>query len=216
MAKAKTRLSRLPPKRTITKQQAIRHLLHSASRMIAAGEDPFAIHVLIQSADKLLIDVAERSGKNLIFKWDEFIKPEYKDAMIASIRETYNFFKHADRDHDANLHVAEIAKTNILQLGLCIANYRSVFGEWTDHMRLLFNIAKFISPDGFVHPDQRALFDVAIKRVDSMTLAEILNGWWTDAFLQKVLPNLNSEKAQDLQDTHPLYDTPIVDIVREK
>ena len=55
---------------------AIRHLLHSASRMIAAGEDPFAIHVLIQSADKLLIDVAERSGKNLIFKWDEFIKPE--------------------------------------------------------------------------------------------------------------------------------------------
>ena len=43
--------------------------------------------------------------------------------------------------HDAVLHVGDIAKTNILQIGICIVNYRGLFGEWTDHMKLLFSAA---------------------------------------------------------------------------
>ena len=60
--------------------------------MIAAREDPFAIQLLIQSADKLLIDVARKRGKKLTFTWTEAIKPEYRDAVIRTIRETANFF----------------------------------------------------------------------------------------------------------------------------
>jgi hypothetical protein len=92
MARAKIKLpGRLPPKRTITKRQAVRHLIHSAARMIAAGEDPFGIHLLVQSADKLLIDIAKRTGRTLAFNWGEFVKPEYKDAVLDVIRETSNF-----------------------------------------------------------------------------------------------------------------------------
>jgi hypothetical protein len=222
MAKAKIRLSRHPPKRAITKQQAVRHLLHSAGRMIAAREDPFAIHLLIQSADKLLIDLAKKTGRELAFRWDEFIKPEYKNGFIESIRETSNFFKHADKDHDSELYVGEIAKTNILQLGLCIVNYRALFGEWTDHMRLLFNFAKLISPDGFVQLDQRIQFDAVFHKFNDSTLAELLSGWWTDPILRTdptlrtTVPNLESEKTEDLQDTQPFYDTRISDLIREK
>jgi hypothetical protein len=160
MAKARTKLpGRLPPKRTITKQQAVRHLIHSAIRMIAAREDPFAIQLLIQSADKLLIDLAKKAGRKLAFNCGEFLKPEYKDAALDAIRETSNFLKHADRDHDETLHVGDIAKTNVLQIGICIVNYHSLFGHRTDHMRLMFIVAQLVNPDGFVHPELKKTFD---------------------------------------------------------
>jgi hypothetical protein len=78
MAKPKVSLPRKPPKRTITKRQAIRHLIHCAGRMLAAREDPFAIHLLIQSADKLLIDIAKKEKRSQVFTWDEMLKPEYR------------------------------------------------------------------------------------------------------------------------------------------
>jgi hypothetical protein len=214
MSKVNVKPKRLPPKRTMTKQEAIQHLIHAAARMIAAREDPFAIHLLIQSADKLLIDLAKRTGKKLVFNWGEFIKPEYKDAYIETLRETANFLKHADKDRSSELHVAEIAATNILQLGVCILNYHSLFDEMTDHMRLLFSIAKLFCPNGFVNPDERAQFDVHAAALDSITLTEFLSGWWTDPQLAKVFPNLASEKRKDLRDTSPLYDTSVSEIVR--
>jgi hypothetical protein len=212
MAKPKVKLPRHPPRRTLTKQRAVRHLIHAAGRMAAAGEDPFAIQLLIQSADKLLIDLAKKAGRKLPFTWNELIKPEYKDAVIETIRETSNFFKHADKDPDAELHVGEIALANILQIGLCIVNYHALFGEWTDHMKLLFNFAKVVWPDGFVMPDQRAQFDAMLPKIKNMTLAEFLRGWWDDPFLKRALPNLDSERAEDLQDTQPLYGTHISDL----
>jgi hypothetical protein len=122
------------------------------------------------------------------------------------IRETYNFFKHADRDRDSELYVGEIVKTNILQLGLCVVNYRAVFGGWTDHMKLLFNVAKLISPSGFVHEDQRVQFDAAIAKMADVNLAELLSGWWDHPRLIALLPNLGAEKFEDLRDTRPVYD----------
>jgi hypothetical protein len=32
---------------TLDKKEAIRHLIHAATRMVAAAEDPFAIHLLV-------------------------------------------------------------------------------------------------------------------------------------------------------------------------
>ena len=91
--------------------------------------------------------------------------------MIEVIRETSNFFKHADKDHDAELHVGEIAKTNIFQIGLCIVNYQAFFGEWTDHMKMLYAVATFFSPDGFVGTGQRQQFDASFETIKDMTLA---------------------------------------------
>jgi hypothetical protein len=212
MARTKVKLSRSAPKRTITKQQAVRHLIHSAVRLICAREDPFAIHLLVQSADKLLIDLAKKTKRKLPFTWGEFVKPKYKDALIATIRETSNFFKHADRDHDAALHVVDLAVLNILQLGICVVNYAALFGEWTDHMKLLLYIARVIHPDGFVRPDERERFDAGFVAVQNMTLTSFLSGWWNDRIAKLALPNLDREKAEDLQDTQPLYSMRLSDI----
>jgi hypothetical protein len=51
------------------------------------------------------------------------MKPDYKDALLKVYRETFNFLKHADRDHDQSLHVGDIALANVLQSGICIYNF---------------------------------------------------------------------------------------------
>jgi hypothetical protein len=213
MAKTKIKLRRLPPKRTITKQQAVRHLINSACRMIAAREDPFAIHLLIQSADKLLIDLARKRDQKLAFNWGDFSEPEYKDAIFVVIRKTSNYFKHADKDHEVLLHVGDIAKLNILQLRICIVNYRGLFGEWTDHMNLLLLVAKIVSPNAFVLPDQREKFDAVFSDLKHMTLNGYLRCMWK-AF-KPLLPNLVSERAEDLQDTRSLYSARILDMQKK-
>jgi hypothetical protein len=198
----------------MTKRQAVRHLIHSAVRLICAGEDPFAVHLLVQSADKLLIDLAKKTKRTLPFKWGEFVKPKYEAAIIATIRETSNFFKHADKDRDKALHVVDIAQMNILQLGICVVNFAALFGEWTDHMRLALFIARVFHPDGFVRPNERERFDAMFARVRNMTFVEFLSGWWSEPLLKLTLPNLNREKAEDLQDNQPLYGTRLADIAQ--
>src|SRR4051794_29090665 len=98
-------IKRLAPRRRLTKKKAVRHLIHAAVRMIAAAEDPFPIHLIIQSADKLLIDLSKKLKKPLAHNWVENIKDEYLSPLMDVFRETYNFLKQADKDHDEELHV---------------------------------------------------------------------------------------------------------------
>ncbi len=116
------KIARREPRRRLDKKEAVRHLIHCAARLVAAGEDPFAIHTLVQSADKLLIDLSKKTGKALAFRWDEVIRSEYREALLQVHRETFNFFKHADKDHDAQLHVGNITSLNVLILAVCISN----------------------------------------------------------------------------------------------
>ncbi len=203
------------PKRRLTKKQALRHLIHAAVRMIAAGEDPFATHLLIQSADKLLFDLAKRSAsKKLAMDWTRFMKPEYKDALIEVHRETFNFFKHADRDHDQTLHVGDIAMSNVLQLGVCICNFSSIFDELTDHMRLGLATARLVFPDGFVSEEQRPLYDLAVAGVADSTFHEFIASLRTDA-IGNHFPNLASERGHDLQDVRPFFNRPFSEMSKK-
>lgn len=203
-------LKRDPPKRTLTKRQAVRHLIHAAIRLSAAREDPFAIHLLIQSADKILIDLSKRLGQPLAFDWAELIRPEKRTEALTIIREVSNFLKHADKDHDQSLPVMEIVRTNFLQLAICTSNYHALFGEITDHMRLISVPAKLISPDPLVPDSERATFDDAYPEVMQMTLAQFFDtDLWTDPHFNTAFPNLMMERHEDLQDTVETYNTRI-------
>jgi hypothetical protein len=210
-------IKRRPPRRTINKQQAIRHLVHAAVRMIAAHEDPFAIHLVIQSADKLLGDLAKAMGKPLAHDWFDPVKPEYRKLLAAIFRETYNYLKHADNDHDEPLHVGSIAQSNVIQLGVCVANYHHLFGEWTDHMRLLFTMgAMLVFPDGFVNSKVRAAFDKGVPGLGEMRFGEFFDGeLWQQASRSSEFPNLAREREVDLQDNAELFSTRIRDFGKE-
>jgi len=104
------------PRRKLDKQEAIRHLIHTAIRLISDMEDPFAVHVLVHSADKLLIDMANKRGRQLRLDWESYIKPEFHKEFFAKHRASYNYFKHADKDFNDDLPVFDIMRLNVITL----------------------------------------------------------------------------------------------------
>ena len=110
-------------------------------------EDPFAVHVLVQSADKLLIDMAKAKGHKLRLDWEDYIKPEYHKAFFAKHRAIYNYFKHADKDFDDDLPIHDIMRLNVMALFICVVNYRELFGEMTHHMVLHLAFTLTLSPE---------------------------------------------------------------------
>lgn len=174
--------------------------------MTAAREDPFAIHLVVQSADKLLIDLSKKLRKPLTLEWSESIKEEYRRPLMTVFRETYNFLKHADTDHTETLHVGAIAESNILQLGVACANYHSLFDGWTDHMRLLFNFAKIVAPNSFVMKTDRPVFDAAFPKLAGMKFQDLFNlDIWNEPIVLAQFPNLKRERYEDLQDNEDLF-----------
>ena len=121
-------------------------------------------------------------------------------------RETSNFLKHADKDHDAELHVGNIVGFNLMMLAVSTANYFRLFDEFTDHMRAFQSFAKLTYPSSFVTEEQRPAFDASLPAFEDMTPADFF-----EAVLQGqyaiVLPNLHTEKLQDLVDNEPFYTT---------
>jgi hypothetical protein len=87
---------REPPLRYISKEEGVRHILHAAIRSVFYGEDPFAIHLLGQSAEKVLLDCLKNA--KIEDPLLSLLKPELRSEFFKFYREPYNFLKHADRD----------------------------------------------------------------------------------------------------------------------
>jgi hypothetical protein len=73
------------PKRYITKIEGVRHVLHSAIRCQLGGENPFAIHILAQSVERVLVDILK--AENIPDPFYSLIKPERKAEFFAAYRE---------------------------------------------------------------------------------------------------------------------------------
>lgn len=200
-------INRTPPRRHLDKQEAIRHLIHAAFRLIAAGEDPFAIHLLIQSAEKLLLDVARKRGRTLGFDWEGKVRPEHKTEFFKVWRETYNYFKHADRDSLSELRVHDIAGVNATTLFITIENYRELYGSVTDHMRLYYIFIQCYMPDIFEIPPENVLrHEAALALLHEMTPADLFSMILEHHTLY--VPNFDKEKASDISDAFEFYATP--------
>jgi hypothetical protein len=201
---------REPPKRYSDKGEAIRHLIHAAVRMIAAGEDPFAVHLLVQSAEKLLIGVAKKRGDTLAFDWEDVIKPEYHSEFFKLHRETYNFFKHADKDTE-DLPVHNIAVSNACFLAMAIENYRTVYGDITEHMKIFRFFTRLWKPDWFsatvetLVPEQKVEWvKNALSTLRTATPAEFFK-----AMLESQAgKDLERERNSDVSDGFEFWSTP--------
>jgi hypothetical protein len=191
------------PERAIDKQEAARHLIHTAIRLIAAREDPFAVHLLIHSADKILIDLAKARGKALRMDWEAHIKPEYHEEFFKRYRETYNYLKHANRDFDDTLGVRDIAMTNAMNLFMCVVNYMDLFGQPTHHMALFQAFTVALMPD-IIEP-------IAVQGIELLKGARDMQGMTPGEFFEtfeehpEALPCYLTEKVQDCSDIGHFY-----------
>jgi hypothetical protein len=191
------------PRRMLDKREALRHLIHAAIRLIARMEDPFAVHLLVHSADKILIDLAKQKGHELRIDWELYIKDEYHDEFFKRHRETYNYFKHADLDFAADLPVRDIAMTNAMSLFITVVNYEHMFGERTHHMALFLTFATTLMPKIIVPTDIRGVELLkGVRNMQGMTPAEFFR---TFEVHPEMLPNFYQEAAKDVEDLTDFY-----------
>ncbi len=191
------------PRRRLNKQEAIRRLLHTSIRLVMKMEDPFAIHLLVHSADKMLIDIAKKQNKVLRLDWKDYIKPEYHTSFFKHYRKTYNYLKHADEDFSDDLPIHDIAMMNVMQLFMSITNYRTIFQENTDHFTLfalfIFNLMpQIILP----HDDAGRQILKNVKLGETMTPNRFFELFEANS---SALPKFWFEVSHDMEDVIDFY-----------
>ncbi|TCA31990.1 hypothetical protein E0H66_23000 [Rhizobium leguminosarum bv. viciae] len=77
------------------------HHVMAAIQMISVRSNPYAVHLVAMAADELVETVAEKTGATISFSSARWIKEEHRKDWFKGKRKFYNYFKHADRDHDA-------------------------------------------------------------------------------------------------------------------
>jgi hypothetical protein len=170
--------------------------------MIVAAEDPFAIHLIIHSADKILNDLSKRMGKPLLLDLLD-VEPEERKRRMQVIRGAYNFLKHADRDHDHSILFCpgnRFAEINIMMLGLCALNYQTLFGEMTAHMDFISKISAFLFPDCFIPVGQRPRLDKELSKLANARFGDLVGAkQWPK--IVKHWPKIVRERQQDVRET---------------
>jgi hypothetical protein len=198
---------REPPRRNLDKQEAIRHLVHGAIRLVMNMEDPFVIQLVAHSADKLLVDAAKKMGTYLELDWELYIKDEYRKEFFKDYRETYNYFKHADTDFTERLPIYDIAGLNVMAVFLCAVNYTKLFQLGSHHVRAYFWFIQLLFPQIVKLPDPK-MHDLLQEGLEAFAGA-------TSADFFKLISSrpaefglkINEEKAFDLQDVVNFYST---------
>jgi hypothetical protein len=191
------------PRRTFDKREALRHLIHAAIRLVTKMEDPFAVHLLVHSADKILIDLAKQNSQELRIGWELHIKDEYHGEFFKRYRETYNYFKHAHRDFETDLPVRDIAMTNVTNLFITVVNYQHMFGECTHHI-LLFLIFMVVLMPKIIVPNDVIGIELlkGARDMQGMTPAEFFKTLEEHA---EALPNFYPEASKDIDDIKHFY-----------
>lgn len=91
----------------ISKLDAAKRQLETAIRLYFHDGDPVSIHTLVQAGYNVIRDYNKKIGGEPMLmkeKMLEFVKAEMRDEFRKAMQEAENFFKHAERDHDAVLN----------------------------------------------------------------------------------------------------------------
>jgi hypothetical protein len=191
-----------PPRRTLDKKEAIRHLIHTSIRMIMRMEDPFAIHLLVHSADKMILDAAKVLGRYPKVDWELYIKDEFHSTFFKRHRETYNYFKHAKSDFGVDLPVHDIMMLNVMTLFIASTNYGDLFGDHTDHMTLFLTFVMNLMPEIIIPNAATAELIKGVASTQNMTPSAFFEAFENNS---QMLPRFFSEASKDMQDIVDFY-----------
>src|SRR5579859_3836731 len=90
----------------VSKLDAAKRQLETVIRLYFSNGDPVSIHTLTAAAYNVLHDVTKQKGAEpMIIKGQklDYVKPENHEMIKGKVSEAENFFKYADRDHEATL-----------------------------------------------------------------------------------------------------------------
>lgn len=122
---------------TISKLDATKRQLETAIQLYFHQGEPVSIHTLVSAAYNIIRDINERrGGTKMVVKEQlfEYVKPEMHREFHDLLHRAENFFKHADRDHDATLEFSP-AESEVLIWDAC-----TKYWELTTEQPPLFQI----------------------------------------------------------------------------
>jgi hypothetical protein len=148
---------------SISKLDAAKRQLETAVRLYFHDGEPVSIHTLVSAAYNVIRDInTKRGGPPMLVKDGmlDYIKPEYQRDFRNKINEAENFFKHADKDHDATLDF------NPDQTEVIILDATGQYHRLTGEDPVLFKVFRGWYIANHLHqfnlpPDQKKVFGTA-------------------------------------------------------
>jgi hypothetical protein len=182
------------PKYKIDKLESSRRTLHAAIRMVWANEDPLAINLLAQSADRLTADLM---GQDSDMLWDSpFVIKKHKTELMRIIRDASNFLKHADRDPQRKLSIYDLQSQAEIAIFCGIVRYRELKNTISVHMKMYLGYYKLR------YPDHLQMDDIDLSKIWSMeelSDPRYLRSTWGKC--AQIIPEYAIELSQDTNDS---------------
>lgn len=119
----------------VSRIQAARQQLDAAAALYFISDDVISSHTLLFAAIGILNPMLQaRGGADLLLA--DKVKPEERDAWLATMRESSNFFKHGKKEGDPNEILHFRPNLDELSLHAAILAYREIAGGITDNMTI--------------------------------------------------------------------------------
>jgi hypothetical protein len=144
----------------VDKQTVVEWQINFAVRSIFKGECPVSTHVIVMASKEILEQYAKQAGITLRINPLRVIRDEHARDFINFWKERYNFFKHANLDHNKETDIDNLQIMNESELLFNIIRYEELFKHLTEHMNIFgmymagryphwFNLDKWNMPDQY-------------------------------------------------------------------
>jgi hypothetical protein len=167
----------------LTKPDVIRAQIDGAILLVADEDSYIAAHTIVMACEELLRTWSDFKKVPYSADWRTEINPKYRGREHTFIRGNYNFFKHADRDIDAQTDIEpeDLRQWNEIFLLTFIRGYSDLLSGLSWRMRTYY---KWMAVQG-VGTDleslpHAAIFQKAIDYLDLKTPTEqrsLLRNW---------------------------------------
>lgn len=160
----------------IDKKHVARLLINASIRNTFGGECAVANHVTVMSARQVLHEYADAHGIALVHDMRAYLKDQSLAKEFERLWKTrYNFFKHADKDHDEEVNIRNIAFLNQFEILFNIEKYKQMFGDMTGHMNIYMGFLAVMHPDKMKIEldDVRTRINKVMKNTAGMSRREI-------------------------------------------
>lgn len=162
----------------IDKVEVVNKQIKEAVRLYFDKRDPVVIHTLIASAHQILIDLGKIKGVDSQIKNTKSLEKSEVQELIKNLNYPYNFFKHADKDHDAKINVSPLIDLTSDFLMDAIIMLQRISGNIPDEAKVFWNWFVSENKDEFdnlpENSEIRKMQDFKINEWDFPTISSFI------------------------------------------
>jgi len=158
---------------TVSKIDAASSQLDTAIALWFHDQDPVSVHTLAAAAYQITHDIKRHRGIDHDLLYDSrMVKDEYRKEWMTAMKKAQNFFKHADRDPDAEGTVDLHDIGNVIFIMMGMAGLQ-LLGVKPSHQVNTFMLWLTLNEPSVISPDYLERFNAGAKGVGVGDLEDI-------------------------------------------